>query len=147
MNYQPRGRLCLAPLFPSILLSGILLSGLLSAGCTTVQKEQRDLSLQAATSSYQSALRWGYFDTAFGYLDPPQRRGKSLPAQFKNLRITDYDIVQPPVITSPGEATQIVNIEYLYEDRQVVKRLTDHQTWHYDPKINNWWLVSGLPKF
>lgn len=137
MNHQPRGRLCLA----------LVLSGLLSAGCAMVQKEQRDLSLQAAATAYQSALRWGYFDTAFGYLDPAQRRGKSLPPQLKNLRVTDCEIVQPPVITGPGEATQIVNIDYLYEDRQVVKRLTDHQVWHYDPKINNWWLVSGLPKF
>jgi outer membrane biogenesis lipoprotein LolB len=137
MNHQPRIRLYLVPLF----------SGLLLGGCTTVEKETRDLSLQAAASAYQTALRWGYLDTAFGYLAPELRRGKGLPADFKDLRLTDYEILQPAMLTGEGEGTQIVGYEYLHDDRQVVKRLIDHQVWRYDPKIKNWWLVSGLPKF
>ncbi|WP_295452538.1 hypothetical protein [uncultured Thiodictyon sp.] len=125
----------------------LLLTGLLLGGCSTVDKETPDLSLQAATSAYQSALRWGYFETAFGYLDPALRRGKGLPAGYGDLRLTSYEVVQPPMRTGIGEGTQIVAYDYLHEDRQVVKQLIDRQVWRYDPKIRNWWLVSGLPKF
>ncbi len=123
------------------------LVGLLLAGCGTIEKDKRALALQAATSAYQSAIRWGYYETAYGYVDPDLRKGKDLPAMFKDLRLTGYDVVQPPLVTGEGEATQIVTIDYLHEDRQVVKTLTDRQAWRYDPKAKTWWLTSGLPKF
>jgi len=130
-------------------VTAFALVGLLLAGCGTIAKDKRALSLQAATAAYQSALRWGYFETAYGYLHPDQRKGnsKDLPPIFKDLRVAGYDVVQPPLMQNPGEATQVVTIDYLYEDRQVVKAITDRQTWTYDPKLSSWWLSSGLPKF
>lgn len=137
MNPQSRRRRSVA----------LLLSGLLFGGCAITEKETRDLSLVAATSAYQSALRWGYFETAFGYIDPELRRGKGLPAGYGDLRLTSYEIVQPLLPAGKGEATQIVAYDYFHEDRQVVKQLIDRQVWRYDPKFKTWWLVSGLPKF
>ena len=127
----------------------LVLLGPLLGGCGTIEKDKRALGLQAATAGYQSALRWGYFEIAFGYLHPDQRTGKELPAAFKDLRVTGYDVAQPPVVTGAGQtdATQTVTIDYLYEDRQVVKTLTDRQVWRFDPKLASWWLASGLPKF
>jgi hypothetical protein len=141
-------------------MTGLISAALLLAGCGTVEKDKRALGLQAATSGYQSSLRWGYFETAYGYVHPDQRKGKDLPEMYKNLRLTGYDVVQPPLVTGeeprtakgkgrkePTEATQVVAIEYLHEDRQVIKTLTDRQIWRYDPKLESWWLDSGLPKF
>jgi hypothetical protein len=138
MNPQPTGR--------RLILWSL---GLLLAACSTVQSDKRALALQAATTAYESAMRWGYFETAYGYLHPDLRAGKDLPAVLKNLRVTGYEVVQPPVVTDKGqaEATQIVNIDYLYEDRQVVKSITDRQVWRYDPRLGTWWLNSGLPRF
>jgi hypothetical protein len=128
---------------------GVWSLGLLFVGCGTLEKDKLALGLQAATAAYQSAIRWGYFDTAYALLHPDLRTGKTLPTVFKDLRVTGYDVVQPPVVARVGqpEATQIVTIDYLYEDRQVVKTITDHQVWRYDPKLKRWWLGSGLPKF
>lgn len=144
MNPQTLGRLIVGPLLATLVLGGVLL-----AGCATAEKGKRELGLEAATAAYQSALRWGYFDTAFGYLHPDQRKGKELPPQFKDLRVTSYDVVQPPLVAGPGqtEAVQVAKIDYLYEDRQVVKTISDRQVWRYDPKLESWWLASGLPSF
>jgi hypothetical protein len=120
---------------------------LLLAGCATVEKDKRAIALQAATNGYQSAIRWGYYETAFGYLHPDLRKDKPVPHGLKDLRLTGYDVVQPPTMQDEDTAIQVVNIEYLYEDRQVVKRISDRQVWKWDDALDSWWLKSGLPAF
>ncbi len=132
---------------PSAALLSAILASLLLIGCGAVEKDKRALGLQAATNAYQSALRWGYYETAYGFVHPDLRKNKPLDARFDGLRLTGYDVVQPPTMQDENSATQIVTIEYLYEDRQVVKRLSDRQLWRWDEKLNSWWLQSGLPNF
>lgn len=128
------------------LLAALVVVGLLPGGCMIVN-DQRALALQAATSGYQSALRWGYYETAYGFVDPELRTGKPLPDLYQGLRVGGYDVVQPPAIGADGKATQIVTVDYLFNDRQVMKQLTDRQVWRYDRSVGSWWLVSGLPAF
>lgn len=105
-------------------------------------------SLQNATNGYQTALRWGYYENAYAYIDPKQRRDQSLPAVLEGLRLTGYDVIQSPTLREGDDkAIQIVEIEYLHEDRQVVKKLKDRQVWRYDADKKTWWLTSGLPAF
>jgi hypothetical protein len=125
------------------------LSGLLLGGCGTIGNDSRNTSFQAATFGYESALRWGRFESAFGYLDPDLRKDKELPTSLKGLRVTGYEIIPAPLAANESEelATQSAKIDYYYDDRNVLKSLVDHQTWRYDGKLNNWWLTTGLPKF
>jgi uncharacterized protein YceK len=125
----------------------LLTTTLLMAGCASVERDKKTIALQAAANGYQSAVRWGYYQTAFGYLHPDLRRGKPLPEGLKDLRVTSYDVVQLPHIQDDGTATQVVNIEYVYEDRQVVKQIADRQVWKWDEGLESWWLKSGLPDF
>lgn len=127
--------------------AGALIGVLLLAGCGAVEKDKRTNGLQAATHGYQSAIRWGYYETAFGYLHPDQRKDKAVPESLEGLRLTGYDVVQPPVMQDEDSATQVVRIDYLHEDTQVVKQLVDRQVWRWDDKLESWWLHSGLPKF
>jgi len=136
MNTQPVGR-------PILVLA---LCALMGGGCA-VMSEKRTLALQAATSRYDSAIRWGYFETAYAFVDPALRKDKELPALYKDLRPTGYEVVQQPLETDGGKATQIVTIDYVHEDRQSMMTLTDRQVWQYDKDLKNWWLVSGLPAF
>jgi hypothetical protein len=129
------------------LLLAVLLTGLSGVGCAVVEKDRRALALQAATNGYQSALRWGYYETALGFLHPDQRKSGELPEAFAELRVTGYDVTQPPVVQADDSATQVVVIDYLFEDAQVVKQLTDRQVWRWDAVTNTWWLDSGLPRF
>ena len=127
------------------LLSILIL--LLLAGCGAVKKDKLAVGLQSATNAYQSALRWGYYETAYDFLHPDVRQGKPLPKVLDGLRLTGYDVVQPPTIQGEETATQIVMIEYLHEDRQIVKQITDRQLWRWDESVQAWRLHSGLPKF
>lgn len=132
----------------SAVLPTILVLALGLTGCGSVEKDKMAVSLQNATNGYQSALRWGYYENAYGYVDPEKRQDKDLPANLASIRLTGYDVVQPPVMKQDADsAAQIVNIEYLFEDKQVVKQLTDRQVWRYDEAAKTWWLVSGLPEF
>jgi len=126
------------------LLTIVGMTALLLAGCGTIEKDKRANGLQAATNGYQAALRWGYYDTALAFLDP-----KTPPptVNFKGLRLTGYDVVQSLRMPNKSNALQTVAIEYLYEDQQVVKQLTDQQRWRWDDAHKAWFLQSGLPKF
>jgi hypothetical protein len=115
------------------------------SGCAIVERDQRAVALQAATNGYQAAIRWGYHETAIGFLAPERRQDPSLTSVFENIRITGYDVLQPPVIQGDDTAIQIVRIDYLNEDTQVVKSLTDRQLWRWDDRQGIWSLASGLP--
>lgn len=132
---------------PFLILISVLAAAVAATGCASVERDKKKIALQAATNGYQSAIRWGYYETAFGYLHPDLRKGKPLPDGLKDLRLTGYDVVQPPTMQDPDTATQVVNIEYIYEDRQVVKRTSDRQVWEWDEALESWWLKSGLPNF
>jgi hypothetical protein len=125
----------------------ISLAVLLLVGCAAVEKDRRALSLDSTTRAYLAALRWSDFEGAFGFLPPETRLQQELPAGFNDLRITRYEILKPPVITTDTQATQTVAIEYLYEYNQVVRRITDRQSWRWDDQAQAWWLESGLPEF
>lgn len=131
-----------APLAAALALS---IAALLVASCARVKEEKRTNALEAATSGYGSAIRWGYYETAFGYLYP-EARGE-LPEGLDNIRVTSYDVVQPPVLADETTARQIAHVEYLHNDVQVVRSLSDRQEWRYDEASNTWWLHSGLPAF
>ncbi|AGA33807.1 hypothetical protein TVNIR_2151 [Thioalkalivibrio nitratireducens DSM 14787] len=124
-----------------------MLASMLVAGCATVHKDRRVKGLEATANSYQAALRWGDYATAVGMLSPDRRLDEEALDDFSGLRITRYEIVQPPVIHADDRATQTAAIEYVFEYSQVVQRLTDRQQWHWDDASKNWWLASGLPDF
>lgn len=129
-------------------LAGIgLFIGIVLTGCASLEKDRRATGLEAATNAYQSALRWGDFESAMGLLSPELRRDEELPQDLKDLRITRYEVTQPPLIRADDSATQTVSIEYLFEYNQILQRLTDRQVWRWDEEEKAWWLQSGLPAF
>lgn len=122
------------------------LLGLLLTGCAAMEKDKRALGLDATTRAYLAALRWSDFEGAVAFL-PPETRPQEWPGMFEDLRITRYEILGRPVMLSDTQATQTVGIEYLYENRQIVHKLTDRQSWRWDDEAQTWWLESGLPEF
>jgi hypothetical protein len=123
---------------------------LLLTACAHVRQEKKTQSLAAATYAYGNALRWGYYETAWNYLDPAIRARIS-PEQhrFKSIRLTAYDVVQPTIILAENQnqAEQWVQIDYVHQDTQVVHSLTDHQIWRYDEIKGDWQLHSDPPIF
>jgi uncharacterized protein YceK len=123
----------------------IVLVTLAVSGCGAVREERKTNALDAAVRGYGAAIRWGYYETAYGYVPPRER--KAIPANIENVQVTSYDVVQPAVMQDDDTATQIVHIEYVFKDVQRVHSLTDRQQWRYDPENKSWWLHSGVPEF
>lgn len=130
-------------------ITAVLLLGLtvgLGAACGRVKEDKMASSLESATNGYRESIRWGYFDAAFGFVHPDRREDPNA-AALGNIRVTGYDVIQPPVITPQNTAVQQVRIEYVLEDEQRLKSLIDRQDWHWDEDRTAWWLYSGLPQF
>jgi len=129
----------------STLCATLTVIALLFCGCGSIAESRKADALDAALSSYRTAIRWGHYELAYGLVAPDHRKG--VPANIKDVEVTSYEAVQPPVIRTTDTATEIVHIEYVLRDTQRVQSLTDRQLWRYDPKDNKWWLESGLPDF
>jgi len=96
-------------------------------------------------TAYGNAIRWGYYDTAYGFVPAAER--KSIPQHLDNIRVTSYEVVQPPFMKDEESAEQVARIEYVHKDVQRVRSLANRQLWHYEKTTNRWWLMSGLPDF
>lgn len=131
------------PNIPPIL--PLAVAALMLAGCGAIREEKKTSALEAAVTAYGSAIRWGYYETAFGYVHPDKR--KALPANIGDIQVTNYDVVQPPVMQDDDSATQIAQIDYVLRDVQRVRSVSDRQLWRYDQKTKTWWLHSGVPTF
>lgn len=115
------------------------------AGCAKVEKESKSLGLESATNGYRQSIRWGYWEAAVGFLHPEVRVDVDFDA-LANVRVTSYEVVVPPVMDN-DKAIQVVQLEYVLNDRQTVKKVADRQVWQYDAARESWWLHSGLPAF
>lgn len=131
-----------------ILCLGLLLTPLLlaSSGCANVSDKQVATRLEVATTGYRQSIRWGYWDAAVGLIHPSKRAGIDV-EPLENIRVTSYEVVEPPVVTEDNKAFQVARIEYVLNDRQRLLSLADRQEWRYEEEAKSWWLHSGLPKF
>lgn len=127
-------------------LAAALAAVLMAGGCGTVKDDAKRIGLENTLSSYRQAIRWGQFPAAAGFVAPDARSDLDLDA-LNNIRVTGYDVVRQGIIGPDDTAVQLVQIDYVIEDRQRLERLTDRQRWRYDAAYEAWWLESGLPDF
>lgn len=128
-------------LLPSILL--LLFAG----GCQTLQKQQADIQFDKVLYSYQNTLRWSGVDRAYVYMKPELLEGQSIPTELDNIRVTAYEVMQPPVPLGEGLMKQSVKIFYVLQDRQIERSLLDEQVWEYQPEDKIWYRISPMPDF
>lgn len=114
-------------------------------GCGTIDKDRKVKAMDAALTTYGEAIRWGYFETAYGYVHPAKRG--TVPTYLENVRVTGYEVLQPPLMKDEKNSEQVVRIEYVHKDTQRVRSLSDRQLWSYDKGTDAWWLQSGVPLF
>lgn len=125
----------------------ILIALVLGAGgCARVKEDAKRIALENTLNSYRQAIRWGQFSAAAGFLSPEQRLDLDS-ERLANLRVTGYEVLQPGLIGPDDTAVQLVQIDYVLEDRQRLERLRDRQRWRHDADSRAWWLESGLPAF
>lgn len=110
---------------------------------------QRSDSLTTTLGAYQSALRWGNFQDALGFVDPVYRKAHPLTplavARYQQVRVAGYDEGDGPMPVSQDEVQQTVKINLINRNTLLERTIIDHQTWHWDAQAKRWWLESGLP--
>lgn len=129
----------------------LLIFLLLSVGCSTVDKvkdAQMAKDLKRYLHGYESALRWGQPGQAYAFLKPEIAQQNPVPGGLDNIKVSEYDIVGPPVFVTKTQATQTVSISYIFQDRQVQHSLTDNQIWERkDEESREWYRSNPIPAF
>ena len=125
----------------------MLLGVAIIAGCAS---NDRLRQMEAAMRAYDSAVRWGEFRAALGYIDPEEhpdeRELNFLLQRFEQVRVTGYrETARTP---GPDENTVIRLLELRIANRHTAAErvVRDRQVWRYDPEAERWWQVSGLPE-
>ncbi len=122
----------------------LFLTLLLSACFSMAEKKQKN-ALDNAMNQYRIAMRWGRWDTLMGFRAV---KAPEVPQQdLDNIRVTSYEIRQPPVAVSDGVVAQVVEIEYVLNDLQRLRKVYDRQEWRLDKENKVWELFSPFPEF
>lgn len=120
----------------------ILFLTILIVACTG---DKRETSSHITLYQYQTAMRWGQWDLAFS------SRSKEAPPvptlSLDTIRVTAYEVLQPPILVAENQILQVVEIQYVRTDVQRVRKIVDKQDWRYDGEKNVWLLYSPFPDF
>jgi hypothetical protein len=106
--------------------------------------------LDESLEAYNRSLRWNEWDKASLLpKDSIQQDFKNRAAAAKDVRITEYRIVNKTYDAARREAIVEVEIDYYNVFSLVIKTLHDTQKWAYlDEKgTKGWRLMSLLPEF
>lgn len=132
------------------LLIILTLLALILSGCKTLgrmSQKESEKALQITLRGYETTLRWGQPSQAYSFLSKDLQEQTTLPSGLDNIQVTGYQLLQRPDLVSEKKAAQVVQIRYVFKDRQVEKHLIDKQLWEYDKEKNKWSRINPIPLF
>ncbi len=101
--------------------------------------------LRDTLNAYEAVVRWGSLDQAYGFLTADLAAQSTVPPGLDNIRVTGYELLSGPRKLSPHKVTQSVAIDYVLQDQQVVRRITDRQIWTYSEAVGKWERANPIP--
>jgi len=126
----------------------IPLVSLLLTACVAdkVKEEKQRMRLEDVLSHYETTVRWsGEVDKAYSFVKPEALMTAQIPRGLEKVRVTAYDVVQPPIKTQDGTVIQSVRIKYYLADGWREKTLVDDQLWEFDEESGRWWRANIPP--
>jgi hypothetical protein len=120
----------------------------LISGCAGLQTGKRMTLFDDTARAYLRAIRWGDYETAYAFKNPPDLDNK-IP-DFKDLRqvrVTAYNVKQTILSEDKSTILRIVELQYYRISNVTVKNLIDRQKWEYNEEANRWYLTSEFPDF
>ena len=122
---------------------------LLLSGCVAeqVKKQKKADALESTLYRYASAIRWGYFDEAYGFRKYEKGEYPTPPDNLAEVRVTAYDVLHPATLMVEDIAVQLVEIRYYLTSYQTVKTVRTKEIWIYDKDSSRWYLDSPIPEF
>ena len=115
------------------------------AGCSSIQDRKKGIAMDHTLSSYRTAMRWGHWESLLSFRDPKAPAVPEL--DLDNIRVTEYEIRQPPVEIEENKVVQVIQIQYVLRDQQRLRKLREKQEWRFDPEAKRWTLFSPFPEF
>lgn len=123
-----------------------LLCVLLSA-CQTRPFDGVPTALEDVTRQYAATARWEALDRLYAYTDDSVQVERQSVDALANIRVTAYETAGSPIATGDGRWSQTAVIDYVLNDRQVVRRLVDRQVWAPSADGNGWYRSNPVPIF
>ena len=119
----------------------------LLAGCKKIDQRRQADNLGRTLRSYESVVRWGSLANAYGFRRPEDAARDEIPADLDQVRVVSYMVQVAPVMLDEETAVQTVEIGYIRQDQQAVRKAADRQIWFYDGEKRLWHLSSPVPDF
>lgn len=116
----------------------------LLGSCNSLLGNKSATILETTLSAYRTAIRWGYWSQVFNFYKANTVESTVI---FDNVKITAYEVLQPPIFINEKHAIQVVEIQYVLNDTQILHKIIDKQNWHYNNDTELWQLHNPLPKF
>ena len=126
----------------------VFLLVVLIAGCAGGLYLGQQKRFEITSRAYEKAIRWSNFEEAVQYLNDTDKK-KNLPdlKKQRHIKVIEYEVKKTTLTKNQSQIIQIVEIQYYRDDSNVVKTVTDNQSWEYDTTLKNWYLLSGIPDF
>ncbi len=122
----------------------------LLAGCQTWKTMQNRESMdrfERATKVYGSALRWGHFNTAVGYLRSRDGTPLEPTGEFdRDQRAVAYEIQTSTILNEGDEVLLEAKNDYFSANTGMVKTIIDRQHWWRDAEGGHWFLEGEIPE-
>ena len=113
-------------------------------GCKTLSEMKQGDDLDRAIKGYEAAMRWSDFSSVLTYHKFPEGEPVPLPEDFQDLRVMQYRVVYSPVVSTEGTAQQMVEISYINQNYQILRKVKDRQTWALDKDTKRWEITSPV---
>lgn len=117
------------------------LSAIVLGACAT-SSDQLD-RLNQALGTYEKAVRWADFDSAYAL----HKNKQAVPDQLKDIRVTRYEVKDLQFDSATMSASQTASIRYYNTGTSREHELEQQQLWEYDQQTKRWLLISEPPAF
>ena len=122
-----------------------LLAVMASAGA---QGRMQRGKLQQVQDAYAASIRWGDFENAWQAVDPAYREEHPMTElefeRYQQVQISGYRDLSTR--SGPdGTVERVVELRVINKHTMAERTERYIERWRWDPEVNRWWLVVGLP--
>lgn len=119
-----------------------------TTGCNKYAIKKRGISLQAALTSYDVALRWAEYQTAYNYhVSPDGSRPRADLARLDELSVTGIKQTQKTLNEDHTEATIKYVIAYYIRTQGTIRELRLEHKWWVNEETGQWFIDGAFPDF
>lgn len=118
------------------------------SGCNQYTTKKRVRDIEEAITSYNIAMRWAQYETAYDYHVLPD--GTKPPADLdalKRLSVTKVYVSSKILNDKRDEAIINTEISYYFKDQGTVKSIKLEQHWWVNEKTTQWFIDGAFPEF